>query len=276
VDTVPADDVRITYGRNWPKPGHSLGYRYRKSAVDIVPNGQETNSVGRLHYLFDPRQLGYCKQQFINQAKSGLDNDVTSPRRRDVRVERSTLNGEDAWLITSKVIASGCDHKIWILPSKGYNVGRIEASGKGPDGTPFTYWIESELAPDPVSGVWYVKRYTHQEVEGGVAKTQETLEVLQSEINRGVDPQVFTLAGLDSPAGTPIRNETGRPEKYWDGKQAISEPPEKKSAVGPEAPAPQPVEPVPGTGVRWWYAVAMVVFSAAAVILLRHAIVRRR
>jgi hypothetical protein len=139
------------------------------------------------------------------------------------------------------------------------------------------YAIESEPARDPVSGTWYTRSYRYRQESNGVVEFDERLVIHHAEIDRPIDPKVFTLAGLDIPVGEAYRDVTSDRLRYWDGSKVVRESPIKPVGQAnvpvPIAAAPEPVESV-SSRVRWWAVGAAVLFAGAAVLFLRRAIVR--
>lgn len=137
--------------------------------------------------------------------------------------------------------------------------------------------MECDLAQDPVSGVWFPSRIRYTDKRNGEVYDTEDARFDPVEINRGVDPAVFTLAGFPLPIGTPVyppgikRADQG---KFWDGAKLVDKSPVKPTdatAALPPEQAPVPVEPPGGWWSRAWPFAAAVAFGVAGLVLIRRA-----
>ncbi len=265
---------RRTMCRNCLKPGHTTAYTHHWSQVETVPNTKDaTGAVGTFRELFDPRQLGFCLLNHSQLRNYGLDFTVGSADRKDIRLEEGQYAGQKAWVIRSTTIRAGADLRVWILPGRGYMVGRIEASAPGP-GVPWVYTLESDLREDEESHVWYPRKYTYRQVHGGSLDGEEVVEVREAQYNRRVDPKVFTLAAWDIAPGTPVQ-APNEPARYWNGSGLQKKDPAPLPSIPPpDERAPEPAQPLPGSG-RWWYGAAAMLAAVAAVLFFRRALVRR-
>jgi hypothetical protein len=274
------DDVmggrRRTMCRNCLKPGHTTTYTHLWGQIETVSNTEDmSGAVGTHQELSDPRQLGFCLLPHGRLRKHGLDYTVGSTDRKDVRLEEGEHAGQKAWVVRATTISGGADLRVWILPTRGHTVGRIEARGEY-KGKPWATTLESDL--QEYDHVWFPRKYTYREAIHAVhpdkPMAEQTVEVLSAEFNRPIDPKVFTLAGMNAAPGTPVV-AANEPMRFWteSGVQRDNPTP-PPSAVPPNAQPPEPVQPLPGSG-RWWYLVAAVLCAVAAVLFFRRVIVRR-
>lgn len=270
-------DQRKTFCRNCLQPGHTTSYSYPRSTVSTVPNSAKgASSAGPFSDLIDPRLLGVVLDSAQSMSFRDLNQILASKDRKGAGVETVRQGNEEFYLVTAKTLKAGADVRIWIAPAKGNMVSRIEASGLN-DGKPWVYSIESELRSDAASGVWYPARLTHKRVAAGKTEVEETVKVLHAEFNKPIDPVIFTLEGFKLPVGVPVLTAGRNRPDYWDGSKVVDKPLGPQTPPTPPPPESDPSGPYPtsGMGFPWWYAVAAILFSSAAVLFLRKAFFRR-
>jgi hypothetical protein len=275
--------------KNCEQPGHAILYFEGTGGAALAhpDNHSFQRDLFDRGEAFDPRLLGYTSSDHVNMPRpataKNLGLDIISPERSPPTVEAATVDGEAAWVLKSKSLRSGFDHRAYIFPGKGGSVGLIEYSGKVKDDS-FRSRHHSELERDARTGIWFPKKLVGEWFENGALKDRDVVTVHLREFNQPIDPSVFTLAGMNVREGEevydPAPNRTGkdRPRMQYRGGQIV--PYKKESLTQPPPPEtvtqPRPVDPsvVPGR-FRWWYAAAAVLFGLAAVLLLYRAVRRR-
>lgn len=244
------------------------------SAVEAYsPDSDYARIVREYDLLIDPQKFGVVLASPFTH--DNLGDVLASPAIKFDGLSETTRNGERAIALTGTRVKGGSIRRVTILPDKGYSVVSIRAGPKPGSKDNWEYSVESEPAQDPMSGAWYTRSFRYRRESRGVMECETRLTIDHAEVNRPIDPKVFTLAGLDIPIGQAYREQTDTRLRYWDGSKVVAESPIKP--VGqlnvPVPAAPQPVGAVP-SGVRWWAVAAAVLFAGAAVLLLRRAIIR--
>ena len=103
--------------------------------------------------------------------------------------------GFDCWRV-SYTTPKGGTVAYWVDPERGYNVLRIEGAFTSFAGKPIVDRVDCDL--QKVEGLWFPRscRYRRTE-EGGKVTSQEDLEVEVVSLNEPIDPEVFSLQGID-------------------------------------------------------------------------------
>jgi hypothetical protein len=234
---------------------------------------------------FDPRLIGYSMlphTELIGHRRQDhqIETDIDSPAIGPRRVEEGTLRGEAAIALRSKRKKPEADYTVWVLPRKGYGVGRIDFERRTDKGKMGLIRQDSELELDGVSGLWFPKRCVWEEQLDGEVTDREVIEISLAELNRGIDPAIFTMAEMNIPNGATVM----LPEKkkgrlvWWNGKPIPPSeiPAEKAPAEEVVVAQPANADAMTGISLRWWYVAAAIGFSCCAVFLLRWAMIRSR
>jgi hypothetical protein len=70
--------------------------------------------------------------------------------------------------------------------------------------------------------VWFPKRLEYSRHFEGQTLMREKMEVLEASFNDTVDPDLFTLKGLDLPVGTHVQVTPRRGTSlHWDGSRLV-------------------------------------------------------
>lgn len=111
------------------------------------------------------------------------------------------LNGENCFLLTCDYTNPESTLKIWVVPSKGYCIKKVQDISKGKVDDEYTTTLK-EYSP----GIWWfdsvqARRTTGKETVVG------RLSVDSLKFNEPIDPDVFTVWGLDITSQTRITDE---------------------------------------------------------------------
>jgi len=122
-----------------------------------------------------------------------------------ITVKSETADGEDCLLLECYFDKYEITRKIWIVPSKGYCIKKMELVQKGIVRDEYTTTLKEYLP-----GIWWfdsVKAKTLGGPEG--FNPDETLEISVKSLtlNEPIDPKTFTLAGTNIPPGTRVKDE---------------------------------------------------------------------
>jgi hypothetical protein len=110
--------------------------------------------------------------------------------------EESELDGEDCLLLSCNYITSSGGQRIWVVPSKGYCIKKVEITSDGKTLEEYTTTL-SEYSP----GIWWIDSAN---VLFPRTKSEIHLSLENVSVNEPIDPKVFTLGGTDIPIGTRV------------------------------------------------------------------------
>jgi hypothetical protein len=289
-EVLPLDDAtRTAPGRdpgtylichNCPERGKVVGLLRRGGKVTISPHGTWQGAHGNDHNRrIDIKKFGLVYARSFTHANYDAAEKVGLSRITGFRQSEETLGGRRVVRHTA-VPAPGRTSSMWIDPERGPSVVRVEYTGPSPKpgGQDFRSVMEVAPAQDPVTGVWYFSSYTMNSIFGDENDVRERATVKAVELNRGIDPAVFTWAGLNIDAGTPVMRYADKNtvsfQGYWDGKREVGEKEYRKRPdylAGLRHPLPPaPAGPVPTTGPSGWqYALAAVLAVAGLYAVVR-------
>lgn len=252
--------MRLVHCRGCLPDGKWVRYSQPTSIVLDRP-GLNDEAISR--ELQDLRRIGHSLYGLLTNRT--LAGNLASPEIDYRSAERVTFKGEDAVLIRGVYVKYGFHRRCWIAPAKGYSLLRLETS-EGPEVTPeqpIGGSVETELAQDAASGVWFPKRVRMQSFDKGELHSEETIEVKVAEFNRPLDPAAFSLKGMGLTPGTPVIDTLAAATPlFWSG-EAVTRtysgpiPPEMLSqaipaAKMPAADADPPTQPADPTRTPWW------------------------
>lgn len=177
----------------------------------------------------DPRAIGMVATTFPMLMHSAIDYVVGNPARRETAIETVEFDKTECALVSFTNV-HGVDVRIWIDPSRGYSVLRIDGSRSV--GSHIEQWTaDVDIQLYEPSGVWFPESVRYQYTVDGELHEEEhaTIEVVS--LNEPIETEVFTFAGMGVPKGWPVADHT-RPDVSdqlaWDGRQIVSM---KKSEV---------------------------------------------
>lgn len=271
VPDLPPTDQRYSKGRSVVCRnclGANLTTRVSilESAVQTSPRGQSP-AADEADALFDPRMIGLLFEGLFKLPGEALESCLNHRRFSERAARTVERDGRPAVELAAVVKGLG-EYRAWLDPARGHNFTRFELNLTWPGaGTRVAVTHDVDLAQDPVSKVWFPARLRYHETRGGRPHTTEVVEVLAAELNRPVDPAVFTLAGFGLPRGNGVYPIGSNTMHYWDGAKVVKESPitprEVAAAggwtVAPGTP-PIPVDPPMGYG-RWLWAAPAAVFG---------------
>ena len=133
--------------------------------------------------------------------------------------ESVTFRGEQAVLIKGKYIDQDIEHHCWIAPHKGYSVLRIAAVRTNPASPERAVCMctDNEIALDERSGIWFPSKVHVQVFDDGKLLDERRADIHTAEFNRPIPAEVFSLAGLDIDAGTPVYDSEQAKSLMWSG-----------------------------------------------------------
>ena len=145
----------------------------------------------------------------------------------------------------------------WIAPDQHYSVIRAEREGVHPKGSRIGDSIQCKLKQYEAGGVWFPETVVYQRRVDGELRMEEVTTVKEAEFNIDLNPNVFTLAGMDVPAGTSVLETPSHSDgtRMWDGSKLVPK------GGGPLEP------PEPPSSARW-LAISVSLAVAAAVLFV--------
>lgn len=152
----------------------------------------------------DPRKLGYVLNDYFGFRHARLDGLFSLPGMVDPTITHAKLDGLDCLKFTWGECSNGWKPTLWTSPSQGNNIVRIEVVSPNFEG-----FVRSELAKDPVSGIWFPKKTHFEMKEGGVLTRQETIQVEKVLFNAPEIEEAFYLDNMALPEGTLVNFPTG-------------------------------------------------------------------
>jgi hypothetical protein len=233
------------------KPHHDLiwyetppGDPPLRAILDEIPPGQQRQFRGD---AIDPRLLGYAclPSETLYPSQIPLNyifGNHPTLRRQSVEMQVSEWNGLRCFLLHS-TFPEQCEQKVWVAPERGYNVVRILWTSPRQ-----TEEIQVELQPVGTTGLWFPKKIFYQCHHDGQLESQETVQILDVQLNQPIPPSTFTLAGC-LPEGTHIAIRTGEQVTYGEIKNGkfVPQPPltfaAAKELLASNPSPPQPLQP---------------------------------
>lgn len=266
--------------RNCPEPGTNLGYGRNGTPVAITKPGQSSlaggNDTGR---LLDVRRLGVAFADARTLHKHPLDQAVAISRLPEFSQADEVVAGRRLVRLRGQ-LRPGANKTIWIDPDRGPAVVKVESAGRNmnPKLPDYRSVMEVEPARDEVSGAWYFRSCKKTVRLHGGKDADETITVQTMEINRGIDPAVFTMAALNIPAGTPAQiGNSAADAWYWDGTRMVSRAEYRKRPefmAAYKSVPPTPAAPPPAADPRWWQYALAAVLAAAGLFAVARAVCR--
>lgn len=170
------------------------------SASNRLNSASYTHPIGtkgrpELEHTSDPRVLGYSPSQFTLLRSVRLDSVLGNPGRTAPTVENTMLGGTECMLLKWRTNLKE-DVQVWVAPSKGHSVVRIDVVGPGGELERTRSTIRSELQPIADSKFWYPKKVWLERHNGNALETKELVEVSEVRINHAIPAETFTFAGV--------------------------------------------------------------------------------
>ena len=266
--------VRKSICRGCGPQGEYVTQHPPKGTTALYPREHEMGKTWDAQ-LIDPRVFGYSYGGVYGTHR--IDHALNTPGIKYVSATEEMFKGQRAIRVEAVFPAhNNCRQTCWVLPDKGYNVVRIEAvtpnDPAGPNGPHPS--VESELAQDPGSGVWFPRRSVRRTYHAGQLMHDELVEVTTAEFNR-VPDSVFSMAALALPVGEPVFDNRSLRTRYWTGTKLSSKPPGQDAVVLADV-EPTPVGDYSRSGRDRWLTVGLSgVLAVTGLFLLRRALFRR-
>ncbi|MBY0461228.1 MAG: hypothetical protein K2V38_28220 [Gemmataceae bacterium] len=229
----------------------------------------EQPNAPELRDAIDPRLVGYYPNIFAILRESRLDSYVGGTNRTPPEVSLARLDGVDCWLLKWPSNKDVWSSSVWVSPSQGWNVVKIELRSPPETQQLDTRSVTSELAQSPSSRLWFPSRVVFESRVGGELKEREVLTISDVRINEDIPPEVFTLPGIQLRERAYIQNRAD-PKKsgFWQPATQTTTRPLPPIATAP-AEAATPVNP-PASPNYWLLAVCVLAaVGAVAVLVLR-------
>jgi hypothetical protein len=279
---VPADQQQHAMGReiscrNCLGPDLDTLHTVLRTAVYTVPRGQRS-LAGSLDPVFDPRAIGMACGMLYDHESRTLSTAINNA----TWTNRTVTVGADGLLLLAATVPGWGTARCWIDPARGHNPVRFEEiSSPTIPGAPKNVEVtrDIELAQDAVSGRWFPSRLRFRATHDGKPHMVEDIEVVSAEVDRPIDPKVFSLAGFGLPIGELVFEPGATKEQYWDGQRLVpNSPVVGKAEVVTHQPTtpPRPATPAGWPVGRWLTAGGAVAVALVGVWLLRRAVVGRR
>ena len=164
----------------------------------------------------DPRLLGFVPRNVATMKQSGLEECVLRKDRSLLSAKRIQHEGE-TFIEVSYEIGKGAQSLFGayrLAVDKGYQPVYVATwSGEGAQKT--FHWSESTLKYHENNDLWFPSRVVYRSKIGDRLVTEEVATVELAEINKKIDEQVFTLAGLGLKPGRLVDRDGKR--MWWTG-----------------------------------------------------------
>lgn len=233
---------------------------------DITIIEKSKYSPNKHNQGIDIRKLGISPVDSLIQAYH-LQEVLSRGDLFEEAIESSSLDGLACWKVTFKT-RDGLDWELWFCPDQGNSLIRSQMSEKS---TNYQWTVDSRSRPFGSPPIWFPVQLQYTAVEKGVVNRVEKTEITIHSINEPIDPAVFTVAGINPPAGTramiyPYDPSTGNIWS-WDGK-TLQPKPQPASQPAPVSPSDQPRRPSSNNYPLW-------IFLASCSLLATLLIVKR-
>lgn len=283
--TAPGRDPNpFLYCYNCPERGKVLGLCRRFSALKIAPPDIPHPAGAGDSMRLDAKRLGLIFAPLWNVNGYNAAEKVGLSRQAGFLRAEERLNGRQVARHTATP-KPGHTHSIWIDSDRGPSVVRVEYTGPNPRPGRPNFRSVMDVVPvlDPVTEIWFFSSYTQTSIHIDDQEVKETATVKTLELNRGIDPAVFTWAGLNIDSGTPFMryadHDTITFNGYWDGTREV---PSKEYMRRPEfrdalqvALPPEPVGQPSAAGPQVWQYVLAVGLAVTGLFVVIRAVRRR-
>jgi hypothetical protein len=187
---------------------------------DVSTEEGRRSARGQAVYRVDPRRIGIIPGPMASLHSMALEDLLVHPDRRESSVEEGREGGAPVWRV-KYVRRDGGVVTLRIDAGRGYSVIDSSVEAVGPSGNTITDRIVSELEQYGPDGIWLPSTTTYTRQIGDRTVETAVYGVNRAEFNTPVDPKTFTLAGMDIPPGTMVRETppTTRGTRYWDGNE---------------------------------------------------------
>lgn len=198
---------------SWPGPQYG---------VLVAPQDEYDDAQDHLN-VYDPRALGLNLGGLVDLDRDGIGSVLNRRSHRPVGVEAVRVDGADLLRIDYETAGEG-HLSVWVAPSQGYGVVRMEHAFTFADGErePGLRRMIADL--ERMEGdVWYPRSVTTEFLIDGERISREVVTVSEARFNIDLPESTFTLAGLNLPVGHEIldRSKGSARVLRWDGEQVV-------------------------------------------------------
>jgi hypothetical protein len=171
--------------------------------------------------IADPRLIGMVAMNYPNLIHYHLNSELGRTDRDVPSIGAEMHDGLECWRVEHSRV-NGAVTRLWIAPSQGYSVVRIE--------TEFTDGahriidsVHCNLVNYDQQGLWFPKGSHYERSIDGEIVEMEECQLIVHHLNLPVEKSTFALAGLGIPAGTPITRIPSdfRGSLVWNGREAV-------------------------------------------------------
>jgi hypothetical protein len=185
--------------------------------------------------VIDPRLLGLVIVSSPNLAQSHFEEYVGAADRSPPSIKKTNWNGKDCLRIDYSFLGGNSKVRMWVAPDRGPSIVRMEIESRG-RGKHLVDTVECEFAAPHRSGYWYPTSCVYERKIDGKTTERELVTVEILSLNEALPTEVFKIAGMGIPKGTPVTGlPNARGSRSWDGETAVPLP---KTQPEPEAAAP--------------------------------------
>jgi len=206
------------------KPGEPVA-AYRD---DVKLLNSETGHRVRkmnLTYRIDPRKLGIVPGDLGSLHSRGIQDILNRPDRKLINSKEINAGGHSTWMHEYQ-LNNGIKLKLEISPEHGPSVMAAELKFLSPRGATIIDRIDNILTQYGPDRIWFPESIRYFRSVNGVKGSESEFRILEAQFNINIDPELFTLAGMDIPKGTMVILDP--PDKegrtfFWDGTQLSTE-----------------------------------------------------
>ncbi|MBS0201523.1 MAG: hypothetical protein JSS49_01390 [Planctomycetes bacterium] len=220
------DSTRATNCRNCEANGFHVFYTDLKEPnfeimLEMHPVAEVLNQPATFP-VFDPRALGMAADSSPNLAKlKSFGEWIGRADRSDPTVTRETYHGQDCIRLEYRFDPDTGTVRQWFNPMYGPSLVRMEKEFSYRDMV-YLDSVETEYGLHGESKLWFPSKVTYSRKRDGIVDEDEIVTVTVISLNAEVDPKLFTIAGMNVPAGTYI---SGHPISedacLWNGKSIV-------------------------------------------------------
>ncbi len=171
--------------------------------------------------LVDPRLIGLVAESTLGLPGQRSDAVLGYAKRTEETIESQSLGEVQCWMVQFRSSDSAV-HRYWVAPAMNYAVVRMEKELAAADGKTYFDRVRCELVQHQPSGVWFPSSYGYERLIDLKPVARERATVAVGSINRELSPALFTIAGMNVPADTPV-GLAGGGGGVWNGTEIVGE-----------------------------------------------------
>jgi hypothetical protein len=241
--------------------------RMATSVFRLGPSGAED-----MRDAIDPRLIGYAPNTFAVLKNMRLDSWVGRTDRDDPAVTAERFEGLNCWVVRW-ANKNGWRSGVWVCPSQGHNVIRIESRSPPNEKQQLVQAVTSELVQVQPSGLWFPRRAVYEQRTDDDLEYREIIQVSDVRVNEPIPAETFTLAGIGLRPGAFVLSEDRKKGGRWDPVTKTTTRPVPPANLFQDTTPATPVDPDTPRPTNYWLVAACVGFALAAVAVV---LVRRR